>query len=188
MKWCQPTIHASWQKEKHLSLLSQGRVLLLRRVVTQTHCLSPAFFSWSRFFVPSMLLVLRNVFSSWFHVSLLSLSCDQSSLAEMLCPVQERHGHTGKSPTEIRQDDKWSRAPLLWGEAEKAGTAQPVEDEAQGISSMSTNTWRVGAKRMEWDSLQWCSVSGQETVGTYWNTRRSVWTPGSTAVLCCAVL
>lgn len=57
--------HSCLMAEKNICLCSpKGVLLLLCRVVTQTHHLSPAFFSWSGFFIPSMLLVLRNVFSS----------------------------------------------------------------------------------------------------------------------------
>ena len=45
-------------------------------------------------------------------------------------------------------------------------TAQPGEEKAPGLSSMSANTWREGAKRMEPGSFQWCPVTGQGAMGT----------------------
>lgn len=35
---------------------------------------------------------------------------------------------------------------------------------------MSTNTWILDAKRIEWDSFQWCSGLGQDAMVTNWNT------------------
>ena len=45
-----------------------------------------------------------------------------------------------------------------------------------GISSMYTNTWKEGAKRMEPGSFQWCPVTGQEAMGTHRHTGDSLWT------------
>ena len=42
------------------------------------------------------------------------------------------------------------------------------------------NTWREGAKKTEPASLQWCPVTGQEAMGTNWNTGGSAWTSGNT--------
>lgn len=43
------------------------------------------------------------------------------------------HGCTGKSPMEGHQDDlNDGLKQLLWGEAERVGTAQPGKDKAQG--------------------------------------------------------
>lgn len=47
-------------------------------------------------------------------------------------PVQERPGHAGRSPAEGHQGKQGPGATLLWGEAERAGTAQPGEEQAQG--------------------------------------------------------
>jgi len=41
------------------------------------------------------------------------------------------------------------------------------------ISSVSVNTRRQGAVRMEPGSAQWCPVLGQEAVGTNWHTGSS---------------
>lgn len=72
----------------------------------------------------------------------------------------------------------------FWAEAKRAGTVQPEERKTRGISLMSRNTWRKGAKRTETDSLQCCSMPGQETVGTNWKTGDSLWMPGGTSLLC----
>ena len=49
-----------------------------------------------------------------------------------------------------------------------------------GISSMCINTWRDGVKKTEPDSFQRCPVTGQEAMGTNWNTGGSPWTSGNT--------
>lgn len=50
-----------------------------------------------------------------------------------------------------------------------------------GILQMSLNTWRGGdAKKVEPGSFQQCPARGQETMGTNWDARHSVWTSGST--------
>jgi len=89
-----------------------------------------------------------------------------------------RHGHTGES-----NEGLWSSLP--WRKDERVGTFQLGEEEAQGgILPMSINTWREDAKRMEPGTLQRCPVPVQTAVGTSWNTGGSLWTPGSTSVLC----
>ena len=52
------------------------------------------------------------------------------------------------------------------------------------ISSVSVDTCREGAKRMESVSIQCSPVPGQEAVGTNWKTGCSLRAPG--ALLCCA--
>lgn len=47
-------------------------------------------------------------------------------------PIQERHGCTGKSPTEGHQDTEGTGVPLLREKAERAGPTQPGKEEAQG--------------------------------------------------------
>ena len=49
---------------------------------------------------------------------------------------------------------------------------------------MCVNIWKEGVKKMESSFFQWCSVAGQETVGTNWNTGGSLWTLGNAIVLC----
>lgn len=41
------------------------------------------------------------------------------------------------------------------------------------------NTWRKGTKKMEPRCFWWCLVTGQETMGTNWNTGGAVWTSGN---------
>ena len=63
------------------------------------------------------------------------------------CPVQERYGQTGGHPVQGHEDDSAPGAPHVWGKAERAWTAQPVEKKALGVSSKSVDTCREGAKR-----------------------------------------
>ena len=106
-----------------------------------------------------------------------------------LCPVlgssvQERHGHAGGSPAQGRGDNEGMGAPLLWGKAEGAGTVQPREEKAQGISPVSINTWREGAKRREPGSPHWAPPKGPEAMGTNWNTGGASQTSGNTFCYC----
>lgn len=48
--------------------------------------------------------------------------------------VQDRHGHAGVSPTEGHKDERWTEALFLWGVAERPGTVQSEEEEAQDES------------------------------------------------------
>lgn len=50
--------------------------------------------------------------------------------------------------------------------------------ESEGI-----HTWRVGTEKMEPFSSLWCTVIGQEAMGTTWNTESSLCTPGNTFLL-----
>ena len=52
------------------------------------------------------------------------------------------------------------------------------------ILSASINSWRGGVKKMEPGSFQWCPAPGPEAVCTNWGTGGSLWTPGSSSVLC----
>ena len=45
---------------------------------------------------------------------------------------QERPGYTGKNPTEDQEVDQRPVALPLWGEVERAGTAQLGEEEIRG--------------------------------------------------------
>jgi len=100
-------------------------------------------------------------------------------------PVQERQGHTGKSPTEGHKDDLETGAPLLWGQAEEIGTVQPRGEDAQrGSHRCLQNTGREATKKTEPGFSQWCPVLGPEALGTNWPTGGSPWAPG--ALLCCA--
>jgi len=45
-------------------------------------------------------------------------------------PAQEGHGAVGAGPEEGYEDDQRAGAPLLWGEAERAGALQPGEKKA----------------------------------------------------------
>ena len=63
------------------------------------------------------------------------------------------------------EDDEASGASRIQGEAERAGTVQPGEEEAQGsglrgILSMCINSWWEGVKKMEPGSSQWCPLTG----------------------------
>lgn len=40
-----------------------------------------------------------------------------------------------------------------------------------GISSVSVNTWREGARKREPGTVQWCPSTGPKAVGTNWNTQ-----------------
>jgi len=80
--------------------------------------------------------------------------------------VQERHGKTAKRQAKRHKDDVGTGAPHVGGKAERQGTAQPGEEKALGVSSMSVNTWRKGGKRMEPGSFQWCPVTGQAAMST----------------------
>ena len=51
------------------------------------------------------------------------------------------------------------------------------------ISSMTIDTCRESAKRVEPDSFQLCPVPGQEAMGTNWNTGSFCWTSRCTSVL-----
>lgn len=48
---------------------------------------------------------------------------------------------------------------------------------------MCVYNWREGARKTEPGSFQWCPMTGQEAVGTHWNTRCSVWPSGNTFLL-----
>ena len=48
---------------------------------------------------------------------------------------------------------------------------------------MLTSVFRVGVKRMEPDSFQWCPVRGQGATGTNWRSGSSVWTWGRPTLL-----
>ena len=47
-------------------------------------------------------------------------------------PVQKRYGATGERPAKAHGGDEGTRASLLRGEAERAGTVQPGEERARG--------------------------------------------------------
>lgn len=62
----------------------------------------------------------------------------------MLCPVlgfsqQERYKHTKENLTKGHGGDEGIRASLLLGKAERTGTAQSGEGEAQGSLPMYVN-------------------------------------------------
>lgn len=48
------------------------------------------------------------------------------------------------------------------------------------ISVMSIRIWIKGIKKIELGSFHRYPMTGQETMGTKWNTRDSLWTSGST--------
>lgn len=49
--------------------------------------------------------------------------------------------------------------------------------DSGGISSMGSNSWKTHAK-IQSGSLQWCPVTGQEVMGTGWNTEGFIWISG----------
>lgn len=51
-------------------------------------------------------------------------------------------------------------------------------------SSVCTDILKEGVKRMEPDSFQSCPLTGQKAMDTNWDTGHSLWTLGSTSVLC----
>lgn len=71
--------------------------------------------------------------------------------------VQERCRCTGKSSTEGHQDAEGPEAPLLWGEPESVGTAQPGKPEAQGdlISARKYLKWGYKENGDKLLSVQW---------------------------------
>ena len=58
--------------------------------------------------------------------------------------------------------------------AERAGTVQPGEEEAQGYLINVYKYLKGGAWKTESGSFQWCPVAGQEAMVTNWNTGGSV--------------
>lgn len=66
-----------------------------------------------------------------------------------------------------------------------ANTIAVVSSLDQRISSVPTSIWREGEKRTQPGSFQWCPVLEQKTVGTNWNSRGFIQTPG--ALLCSQV-
>ena len=61
-------------------------------------------------------------------------------------PVQETPGCTAESLVRGHEDNERTGAPLLWGEAARAGTVQPREGQWR-ISLMAIDIWIEGAKR-----------------------------------------
>lgn len=129
MKWCQPTIHASWQRKTSVSALLRVFCFCCAELSHR-----PIIFHLPSFPGPGFSSPPCSWFSGTFsQADSMSLSWASAVIRAVLlrcCVHGERHGHTGKSPTESRQDDKWSRASLLWGEAEEAGTVQLGRKEA----------------------------------------------------------
>ena len=70
--------------------------------------------------------------------------------------------------------DLESGASVIWGEAERAETAQPGEEQGQG-TIVSVYKYLMGwQKNMEPDTSQWWPVNRQEAMGTKWSTRNSI--------------
>lgn len=57
--------------------------------------------------------------------------------------------------------------------------AHPTGQTQGMFSFVCTSIWTEGVKRMEPGSFQWHLETGQEAVGTNWNTTCSVWTLGN---------
>jgi len=63
-----------------------------------------------------------------------ALLCAGEILSAVLCPdvessVQERHRPVGGHPEESQKNDPRNGTPLLWGQAERAGAVQSVEEK-----------------------------------------------------------
>lgn len=104
-------VQAQLQSDSTITVSSK----LLTVFLATLHKVLPA--SQERWFFPSTLEFVRPtpgiLFNSWL-------------------PIQERHGCTGKSPTEGHQDTEGTGVPLLREKAERAGPTQPGKEEAQG--------------------------------------------------------
>lgn len=119
------------------------------------------------------------------------LGADASSLlsagkatAKVPCPVlgpsvQERPGHAGKSSTDCHQNDEGPGAPLLWGEAEKAGPVQPGEEAQRDLISIHKYLKR-GCKQGTARVLTVVPMPRQDAVCTICNTGGSLWASWST--------
>ena len=82
-------------------------------------------------------------------------------------PVQERHGHTGESPTKGHKDGEGTRKHLSYEERlRELGLFSLGKRWLRGISPKYIYTCSEGAKRTEPGSFQGCPVTGPEATGT----------------------
>ena len=80
--------------------------------------------------------------------------------------IDQGHGHTGERPVKGYWNGERTEASLLWGKAERAGTAQPREEKALVFLINMYKYPRGGCKTTVPDCSQWCSEIRQAAVGT----------------------
>lgn len=78
----------------------------------------------------------------------------------------------------------WSTSPMRKGRESRDHLARE-RGGLEGISSMSINSWREDAMKVELCYFQWCPPSGQEAMGTNLDAGGSVWTWGSILLCRC---
>ena len=73
--------------------------------------------------------IKRSVTSRWREVILLLWAPTWSTASSSGAPTQG-HWAVGSDPEESHEDEQRAGAPLLWGQAERAGVLQPREEKA----------------------------------------------------------
>lgn len=97
---------------------------------------------------------------------------DHTCSAWSWAPLPEQHGHTETSTEKHHKDYEKVGAPLLRGQAERAGTVQHEEEKA-GADVIKMHEYLM-VRKMQADSPQMCLVTGQDVMGTNRQTGISI--------------
>ena len=102
----------------------------------------------------------------------------QEYCAQFWAPHCKRDMEIMESPEKGHGFDSWLEHLSYKEKLRELWQFSPEKRRLRGISSICTNTWREGAKRMEPEPFEWCPVTEPEAKGINWNTGESIWTLG----------
>ena len=163
-----------WKNKFESRIISNANIVHISLL-----CLNLVRSSWTE---PNFQTPLESKSPGTAHMQKCAGSWDAGIVSFLISPSWEQRLAQRKRLGLLGWWGDWSISPMRKGWGSWACSAWRREGWG-GTLEMPLNICRVGVRRMEPDSFQWCPVTGQGAMGTNWSTGSSVWTWGRTSSL-----